>query len=163
MAHADGHAKPHIFRSYDQAPPVTGTRHPTTSGTAGSTEYHDIAEVRSAVPLYLEPVVPVEGRFGDGSLDYPNPSVEAFFEVKDMHKAYLQDTDANFQSKGEPQETRSEVAFFLSIGAGSSAKIPTGLEDPETQFQETNPYLTENSHAHMLWITNQEDPYQSTP
>ncbi len=163
MAHVDGHAKPHIFRSYDQAPPATGTRHPNTLGTSGATEYHDIREATSAVPLYFEPVAPVKGKFGDGSLDYPNPSVEAFFEVNDMHKAYLKGKDANNQSKGEPQGTRNGVAFFLSIGAGSSATIPTGLEDPETKVRETNPYLTENSHAHMLRMTNQKSPYQSTP
>ena len=123
MAQADGHAKPHIFQSYDQAPPVTRTKHPNISGASGAIETHDGAKVTSTVPSYFEPVVTVEGRFGDGSLDYPNPSVEAFFEVRDMDKAYLPDTDANIQSKGEPQGTRSGVALFLSIGAGNPAII----------------------------------------
>ena len=154
--------KPHIFRSYAQAPPVNGSRHPSTPGASDATEIQDKAIENSAAPFIPGSRFTVEGRFEDGSLDYPNPSVEAFFEVKRMYKAYHQDTYANIQSKGEPRGTRSGVAFFLSIGAGNSAMIPSGLEDRKTEYRKIMSSLTEDSHAHMLQITDKKGPYQDT-
>ena len=79
-----------------------------------------------------------------------------------MYKACHQDTYANIQSKGEPQGTRSGVAFFLSIGAGNSAMIPSGLEDRDTKYRKIMSSLSEDSHAHMLQITDEKGPCQDT-
>ena len=40
--------------------------------------------------------------------------------------------------------------------------IPTNLENPETKFRETKSWLTENSHEHMLQITNEKGLYRDT-
>ena len=149
-------------RSYAQKPPVNGSRHSSTSGASDATETQDEAKENSATPFIPGSRFTGEGRFEDGSLDYPNPSVEAFFEVNRMYKAYHQDTYAKIQSKGEPQATRSGVAFFLIIGAGNSAMIPSGLENRETEYLETKSFLTEDSHAHILQITDKKGPYRDT-
>ena len=141
-----GRPKPHIFRSYAQKPPVNGSGHPSASGASDTTETQDEVKINSAASFIPGSLFTIEGRFEDGMLDYLNPSVVAFLEVNRMYKAYHQDTYANFQSEGEPQGTRSGVAFLLSIGAGNSAMIPSGLEDRETKHRERMSSLTENSH-----------------
>lgn len=157
-----GRRKAHIFRSYAQKSPVNGSRHPSISGASDGEETQDEAKINSAAPFVPGSQFTINGSFEDGSLDYPNPSVEAFFEVNRMHKAYHQDTYANIQSKGEPQGTRSGVTFFLSIGAGNSAMIPSVLEDRGTEYRETMSSLTESSHAQMLQITDEKRLYRDT-
>ena len=157
-----GQRKPHIFRSYAQKPPVNGSRHPSTSGAPNSRETQEGANINSPAPFIPGPVFTVEGRFKDGNLDYPNPSVEAFFEVNRMYKIYHGDTYANIQSNGEHQGTRSGVSFFLSIGAGNSAMIPSGLGVHEKEYREDLSSLTESSHARMLQLTDEKGPYRDT-
>ena len=155
-----GRRKPHIFRSYAQKPPVNGSRHPSTSRASDATETQEVAYIYSPAPFIPGSVFTVGGRFEDGSLDYPNPSVEAFFEVNRVYKIYHRDTYANIQSNGEAQGTRSGVALLLSIGAGNSAMIPSRLEDREMEYRERISSLTESSHANMLRMTDEKGAYR---
>lgn len=157
-----GRPKPHIFRSYAQKPPVDARKDPSTSGASDATDTQDVGKANSAAPFIPESRFAVEGRFEDGSLAYPNASVEASFEINRMYRACHQDTSANIQSKGEPQRTRRGVAFFLSIGAGNSAMIPPGLGYLEMEYRKTKSRLMGNSHGHMLQITNEKGPNQDT-
>lgn len=40
--------------------------------------------------------------------------------------------------------------------------IPSGLKDHETEHRKTMSSLTEESHAHMLQITDEKGPYRDT-
>ena len=79
-----------------------------------------------------------------------------------MYKAYHQDTYANIQSKGEHQGPRSGVSFFLSIGAGNSAVVPSGLEDHEKEYRDDLSSLMESSHVQMLQLTDENGSYRDT-
>ena len=157
-----GQRKPHVFRSYAQNPPVNESRHPSTSGAPNSRETQEEANINSPAPFIPGTKFTAGGRFKDGNLDYPNPSVEAFFEVNRMYKIYHGDTYANIQRNEETQGTRSGVALLLSIGAGNSAMIPPGLEDREMEYRERISSLTKSSHANMLRMTDEKGSYRDT-
>lgn len=107
---------PHIFRTYDHPDDKRHNGRVRSPGYADDIPIWLAAMATSAEPPYFDPVNIGHKSFVGAGFGYNNPSLEAIFEVHQMHQLYSK----NHKGAGgeKTQKVNNPVDLLVSIGSG---------------------------------------------